>query len=204
MPLIAAHLDADEIDDLLDAVDGVVISGGQDLDPAVYDSPNTSSYKARAESDTFDLALTERAVERGIPVLGVCRGAQIVNVAFGGDLVQEVQIEGGTDHPTYKEMWPDLRGHRHDVDVVAGTRLAEIYRSGNLTVNSLHHQAIGRLGEGVVVTATAPDGVIEAVEHVNADVVAVQWHPEMLGAEDGDALFADLVARARRRVTMPS
>lgn len=202
LPFLAVHGAVDEVEELLDTVDAVVVSGGQDMDPGVYGQENTSSWKVNRASDDFDLALTRAAIGRGLPVLGICRGAQVANVALGGDLRQEVQEVGSACHPTYKEMRPDPSAHRHEVEVHEGTRLAAIYGPGPLVVNSLHHQAIARPAPGLRVTATAPDGVIEAIEGESIDLVAVQWHPEMLRDENGDALFADLVARARARATM--
>ena len=202
LPIVAAHVEGDEVEELLDAVDAVLISGGQDMDPAVYGQANTASRGTARRSDDFDVAVTRAAVDRGLPVLGICRGAQVLNVALGGDLLQEVQQEGSVVHPTYPEMRPEPRRHRHDVDIEPDSRLAAIYGPGRLTVNSLHHQAIGTVAPGLVVTARAEDGVIEAVEGETIDAVAVQWHPEMLHSENGDALFADLVIRADARATM--
>lgn len=202
LPLMAAHVEGDEIDELVAAVDAVLLSGGQDMDPRSYGQENTSSWKVAPRSDEFDIAVTRAAIDRGIPVLGVCRGAQVLNVALGGDLRQEIQQEGSTLHPTYPEMRPHPREHRHDVTVVGGSRLASIYGEGPLRVNSLHHQAIGTIAAGLVATASTVDGVVEAVEGTEIDALAVQWHPEMLHGEDGDALFADLVVRAGRRATM--
>jgi putative glutamine amidotransferase len=202
LPIVAAHVEGDEIDELLAVVDAVLISGGQDMDPALYGQENTSSWKVRRAADDFDIAITRAAIARGLPILGVCRGAQVLNVAQGGDLRQEVQQEGSGPHPTYREMRPAPRAHRHEVMVRPGTRLASIYGHGPLAVNSLHHQAIGTLAPGFVISAVAPDGVIEAIEGETTDIVAVQWHPEMLHDEGGDTLFADLVARARAHATM--
>jgi len=202
LPLIAAHVEGDEIDELLDAVDGVLLTGGHDIDPVAYGQENTSSCKVAPGSDAFDIAVARVAIERDMPVLGVCRGAQVLNVALGGDLIQEIQREGSSEHPTYAEMYPELRGHRHEVVVVEGSRLAAIYGPGPVAVNSLHHQAIAAVASGLVVTARTADGGVEAVEGEAIDAVAVQWHPEMLHDERGDALFTDLVARASGRVTM--
>ncbi|MEM7142315.1 MAG: gamma-glutamyl-gamma-aminobutyrate hydrolase family protein [Actinomycetota bacterium] len=205
LPILAVHVEGDEMDELLDGVDAVLVSGGQDMDPAIYGQENSSSWKVRRESDDFDLELTRRAVDRGLPVLGICRGAQVLSVAFGGDLRQEVQEEGSALHPTYPEMVPAPREHRHDVEIAADTRLAEIYGSGALTVNSLHHQAVGDVPDSLVVSARSEDGVVEAVEGApgsGIDALAVQWHPEMLAGERGGELFADLVERARSRATI--
>jgi putative glutamine amidotransferase len=202
LPIVAAHVEGDEVDELLDAVDAVLISGGQDMDPALYGRQNTSSWKVTRASDDFDIAVAHAAISRGLPILGVCRGAQVLNVALGGTLHQEIQQQGSDAHPTYREMRPEARSHRHEVTVRPGTRLAAIYGDGPRPVNSLHHQAIDTPAPGLVVSAVAPDGVIEAIEGQAADVLAVQWHPEMLHEEGGDALFADLVARARAHATM--
>jgi len=202
LPIIAAHVEGDEIEELLDTVDALLLSGGQDMNPARYGQDNTSSRGPREDSDEFDLAIARAALDRGLPILGVCRGAQVLNVAMGGDLKQEVQAEGEHAHPTYVEMYPNLRGHRHEVALTADSRLAGLYGAESIDVNSLHHQAIGRVADGLCVVAKASDGVVEAVEGTSSDVVAVQWHPEMLRGEGGDVLFADLVERARVRATM--
>ncbi|MEZ5247350.1 MAG: gamma-glutamyl-gamma-aminobutyrate hydrolase family protein [Acidimicrobiales bacterium] len=202
LPIVAAHVEGEEIDELLDAVDALLLTGGQDVDPELYGQAKTSSWRVARVADDFDVALARAAIARGLPVLGVCRGAQVLNVALGGDLRQEIQQQGGGPHPTYREMGPDPRSHRHDVVVRSGTRLAALYAEGPLVVNSLHHQAIGALAPGLVVSAVAPDGVVEAIEGESIDVLAVQWHPEMLRNEGGDVLFTDLVARARMSATM--
>ena len=203
LPLIAPHLDAAELAEVLDDVDAVLLSGGQDVDPAVYGAENTASILVRPESDEFDLRVALASIERGLPVLGVCRGPQVLNVALGGDLRQEVQSTGDPAHPTYAEMaeMEDVRDHRHEIRVVGGSRLEAVIGGPVVTVNSLHHQAIGRVADGLVVSATAPDGTIEAVEGIDADVLAVQWHPEMMDGAATDRLFDDLVERARARLT---
>ncbi len=207
LPIVAAHVEGDEIDELLDTVDAVLVSGGQDMDPSIYGQDNLSSWKVRRESDDFDLELTRRAAARGIPILGICRGAQVLNVAFGGDLLQECQESGSELHPTYPEMIPAPRDHRHEVEVSTGSRLASIYGDGPMTVNSLHHQAVGEVADVLVASARTDDGVVEAVEGApgsGIDALAVQWHPEMLSGEGGGALFADLVERARASATLSS
>lgn len=200
LPIIAAHCAPDEIDELLEIADAVIVTGGRDMDPETYAHENTSSWRPDRPSDEFDMEVTRQALARGLPMLGICRGAQVVNVALGGDLIQEVQSEGSAAHPTYPEMAPAPRAHRHDVDLAAGSRLAEIYGCGHISVNSLHHQAIGTVADGLRVTATSPDGVVEGVE--GDGLVAVQWHPEMMAGQGGEVLFADLVERAHRRATM--
>jgi putative glutamine amidotransferase len=180
----------DGIDDLLDAVDGVVLSGGGDLDPERYDAeaaPETD--RVDPFRDRFDLALTERTLARRTPTLAVCRGIQILNVAAGGTLLQDVPSHRCLDRP---------KASAHGVEIAAESRLAAVVGAARLDVNSLHHQGIDRLGDGLVVTATADDGLVEALEREDDDhLVAVQWHPELLRDRPPHlALFADLVARS--------
>jgi len=197
VPVISPHAHPDELPQLLAVVDGVIITGGQDVDPATYGADVDGSRGVIRSSDDSDLALFMAATAAGLPVLGICRGIQVCNVALGGDLHQEIQADGNINHPTYREM-ADPIAHRHPVDVQTGSRLADIYAAGPLSVNSLHHQAVGRLAEGLHVVATSPDGVVEAVEGDSErfDLLAVQWHPELMAPQDGDPLFEDLVRRS--------
>ncbi len=195
VPLIAPHPGPEELAAILPAVDGVVLTGGQDVDPAVYGAESDGSRGTIRHSDEADIALFNAAVEAGLPVLAICRGIQVANVALGGGLLQEIQAEGSQHHPTYAEMSEPLT-HRHPVEVVADSRLAEIYGSSSIVVNSLHHQAVGNPADGLRTVATSPDGLIEAIEGESCDLVAVQWHPELLDPADGDPLFSDLVERA--------
>lgn len=178
------------IDDLLGAVDGVVLTGGGDIEPERYDvaaAPETD--RVDPFRDRFDLALTERVLERRTPALAVCRGLQVLNVAAGGTLLQDVPTHRCLDRP---------KDAAHAVEVASGTRLADAVGASRLDVNSLHHQGVDRVGDGLVVTATADDGLVEALEPQAGDhVLAVQWHPELMrDRAEHLALFADLVARS--------
>jgi putative glutamine amidotransferase len=149
-------------------------------------------------ADRWELALARRAVERKVPVLGICRGAQILNVAFGGTLRQDIAADGSPHPPTPAEPEAVL-ALRHPVELAPGSRLARLYGAEERVVNTIHHQALDRVADALVPVAWAPDGVVEAVEarDPDVDVVAVQWHPEKI-IDDGErALFADLVERAR-------
>lgn len=171
--------------------DGLLLPGGADLGPARYgQEPRPETVAVVDFQDELDLAVTRSYLSSGIPTLAVCRGLQVLNVVCGGTLDQHL-AESSVGHGNAL----------HDVDIVAGTRLAKIVDAERIEVSSYHHQAIGRLGTGLSVAATAADGVIEAVEHETAEVVAVQWHPEDLHTiSDADAaLFADLVERAASR-----
>ena len=132
------------------------------------------------DRDDWEMALFGAARAADLPVLAICRGFQLVNIAFGGTLHQHVGLDDGVGHP----QW-DVSGRlaTHDVYVVAGT-LASSFLAPVVAVNSLHHQTVNQVGEGLIVSATAPDGVVEGLETVDGTLVAVQWHPELLEAPD--------------------
>jgi putative glutamine amidotransferase len=180
------------VEETLDALDGLLFSGGSDLDPAAYGQeahPETSG--VRAERDRGELALLAAALERDLPLLAVCRGSQILNVARGGDLVQHLpDIVGDETHKHTPGVFAD-----HDVEVVPDTRLGALL-GARAPVKSHHHQGFGRLGSGLVPAAYAEDGTLEALEDpAKRFAVGVLWHPE---AGEDPALFAALVEQARR------
>lgn len=183
----------DAIDETLDVLDGVVFSGGIDIDPAAYGAdrhPQTDP--AQAHRDAGELALLGRALERDMPTLAICRGFQLLNVLRGGDLVQHLPEAVG--HEGHREVLGTFS--HHPVAVKEGTRLAEILGTRHDGVHSSHHQGVGRVGEGLVETAWADDGSLEGLEDPDRRfAVAVLWHPEM---EEDKRLFAALVDEARR------
>ncbi|PPF66209.1 glutamine amidotransferase [Clavibacter michiganensis] len=164
--------------------DAVVIMGGEDVAPRFYGG--AAEYEGRSPhrevADAGQIALVRRAVAEGTPLLGICRGAQIVNVALGGTLQQHIEGVGGHRNDA-TDITAVMRDH--DVRVSAGSRLADALGSTDLVVRSAHHQAVDRPGTGLLVVAVAPDGVPEAVEHESAPVTGVQWHPEDAGADRG-------------------
>jgi putative glutamine amidotransferase len=175
----------------LSSFDGVLLPGGADVEPRRYGADAAPQTKDTvAFQDDFDLGLTRAAIDLELPALAICRGMQVLNVALGGSLVQHVGETNTLHHNAI-----------HHVSVTAGSRLHAIVGAETIDVSSYHHQAIDRLGTGLTVTAVAADGVVEALEHRRADIVAVQWHPEDRHATwDTDAaLFADLIDRARKR-----
>ena len=180
------------IDETLAAVDGIVFSGGADVDPQMYGAaPHPQTDTPQARRDAAEVALLQAALERDLPTLAICRGFQLLNVARGGDLVQHLPDELG--HDDHKQVPGTFA--EHPVEVKEGTRLAGMVGAGP-DVASHHHQGIGRLGEGLVETAWATDGTLEGVEDPSRRfAVGVQWHPE---AGQDDALFASLVEEARR------
>jgi gamma-glutamyl-gamma-aminobutyrate hydrolase PuuD len=179
------------IAETLETVDGLVFSGGSDLDPNLYGAeahPETDGV-VRAR-DEFELELMQAALARDLPVLAICRGSQILNVALGGDLEQHVPDRVGTN--VHKEVAGVFA--EHDVEVLAETRLGAVLGDRH-DVKSHHHQGFARLGEGLQVSARAPDGTVEGLEDPSRRfTVGVLWHPE---AGEDLALFEALVAEAR-------
>jgi gamma-glutamyl-gamma-aminobutyrate hydrolase PuuD len=181
----------DGVAETVEALDGIVFSGGADVDPARYGAdahPETDT--PQAQRDAAELALLTAALEQDVPVLAICRGFQLLNVARGGDLVQHLPEEVGTDE--HKEVPGTFS--KHPVEVKDGTRLASLIGARS-DVTSHHHQAVGRIGDGLVETAWARDGTLEGLEDPSRRfAVGVQWHPE---AGEDQALFEGLVQEAR-------
>ena len=202
IPVVLVPVDAREIDDVLDRVDGLLFTGGGDIAPSAYGAdPHETVRGVSVERDTFELELVRKAYERRMPVMAVCRGMQVINIALGGTLVQDLPSHTGvhghdiTGEGVYE---PHLQAK-----VEEGCRLAGIIGPGLHSINSIHHQAVEELGDGLVVVASAIDGTIEAIDHENHDwpLIAVQWHPEFLGMrDDGPShdLFASLVESAAK------
>ena len=180
----------EDVEETLDALDGIVLSGGADIDPARYGQEgHAATSGVERFRDDYEFALLERALERDMPVLGICRGSQVLNVGLGGDLVQHLP---DFSDETHKDVPGDFADH--EVDVEPGTRVGGLL-GNRAPVKSHHHQGFGRLGDGLVVSARADDGTVEAVEDPERRfAVGVLWHPE---AGEDMALFAALVEEAR-------
>jgi len=154
---------------------GLVLGGGGDIDPKYYGEPNRQAQDPRRERDEMELALFREARESGLAVLGICRGLQLINVAYGGTLDQDI----GDAHRGDTHRGGTAKHALHKVDVVEGTLLRSIVGAATYEVVSRHHQAVKSLGGGLRVAAAAPDGVIEAAEDPScAFLLGVQWHPE--------------------------
>jgi len=177
----------------LDAVDGLIIGGGDDISPDLYGMQLVASARLDPARDAMERRLVEAAMARGLPVMGICRGAQMINVALGGTLHQDAY---GT-YTASKRLWTILP--RKDVQVCAETRLAAIAGTEPMRVNALHSQAVDRLGRDLEVAARDRGGMIQAIErNCTPFALGVQWHPEHLFyARRQRALFAALVAAAR-------
>lgn len=183
IPLLSPE--AETLRAIYERLDGVLIAGGADLDPATYgEAPLPACGRPDTSRDATELALVRWALVDGLPVLAICRGAQVLNVASGGTLFQDLgtQRSAGITHDYFLEDGQYARDTiAHEVRLATGSRLAEIVGAETLSVNSRHHQAVKSLGEGLVATAFAPDGLIEGVETANGlFAIGVQWHPEDL------------------------
>jgi putative glutamine amidotransferase len=182
---------------ILETLDGLVLAGGFDCDPSVYgEEPHPTVEPMDTRRQENDLALAGAARQLGVPTLGICLGLQVMNVAAGGSLVQDIDSQIGT--PIRHASEPENRV-RHDVTIQPGTRLGSILRELHMNVNSSHHQAIRNVAEGFRVTAQAPDGIVEGLEDPQLPFyVGVQWHPEdMPGENSASRLFAAFVEAAR-------
>jgi len=194
--VVPAMEDESAVDDLLDAADGLLLTGGQDLAPSAWGEPlHPKAEIMDARRQRTDLALIARAEARSMPVLGICLGCQEMAVARGGRLIQHLPDEPGVriDHGGGKGQ----RG-RHGVTIEAASRLAKIIGAEPLEVNSTHHQAVREPGRGMRIVARSPDGVIEAIEDPTPGrfFLAVQWHPEDLCAEPRHRALFEALARA--------
>lgn len=177
--------DPDTIRKIFDRLDGLVLAGGSDIVPGRYgEAARPECGPTDPDRDAVEILLVKMALDHSLPILGICRGAQLLNVACGGSLYQDIaaQVPAAIKHDfTAKQGHHDRTGSPHDVTVKAGSKLAEILGTTFLPVNSIHHQAVKELGSGLVASAYAPDGVVEALEmSSHAFVLAVQWHPEDL------------------------
>lgn len=181
----------------LDQVDGIIIGGGDDISPDLYGGETMISVGVRLdpERDELERCLAEQAIARNIPILGICRGAQMLNVAFGGTLDQDAWATYGAARKI-RTILP-----RRRIDVLDNTHLARIAGQDDMNVNALHSQAVCRLGEGMRVSARDENGMIQAIERARDPfALGVQWHPEHLFyARRQRAIFRALVVAARAR-----
>ncbi len=200
LPVILPPLPPSFAASLLDAVDGLCVPGGPDIHPRLYGhEPHPALGPTEDELDAFEVALVAEALERDMPVLGICRGAQMINVATGGTLHQHLPacVEGALPH----RQDADLAVSTHAVRVAEGSRLAATLGDDVAEVNSLHHQAVDLLGEGLEAVAWAPDGVVEAIEGTgDAFLLGVQWHAEgLVDRPEARRVLAAFVAAAAER-----
>lgn len=186
--------------EIMPLLSGLLLIGGSDVNPSLYTTGpvHPKTYGLYPERDETEIGLVRMAIARQMPILGICRGLQVLNVALGGSLVQDIP-----------DQWPGALVHdaddetivRHPIRIEPESRLIQIVGAATVEVNSYHHQAIDRLAPGLTAVAWAPDGVVEAVEGREWPfVLGVQWHPELLSEREGPhaALFQALIMAARR------
>jgi len=191
---------------MLETVDALLLAGGSDVDPALYGGEAGDEDQYDRRRDDFEIRLIDEAIKRDMPILGVCRGIQILNVAYGGSIQNLRDDEArGPRHGIGTSSFT-----AHEVTLARETNLAGILGAGTRQVNSFHGQAVDRIGDGLVVCAVANDDIVEAIERPGRSmVIGVQWHPEIASLTDADALalFEALVARAdayrQSRATTP-
>lgn len=197
--LMPVHIEPREAQEILERFDGLLLTGGGDVHPRHYQGEMRQEiYGVNEERDTFDRTLTIAAIDLGMPVLGVCRGMQMLNVALGGTLDPHL--------PDRPELGPHDRADgserhvAHAVRLQPDTRAARAARTEELDVPSMHHQGVEKLGDGLLASGWSPDGLVEAVEHEDGWVVGVQWHPEITAAGDpaNQGFFDALAEQARR------
>lgn len=197
VPVLLPPVAAIEI--VVEGLDGLVFPGGGDIAPDHYGGDDhDENYDVCRERDGFEIELVRAALERPhMPLLCICRGMQVLNVALGGDVIPHLPEVVGEAIP---HRAPGLRAVPHDVTIVAGSRTQAIHGVETMRIQSIHHQAVGRLGRGLTVAARSSDGVIEAVElESHSFAIGVQWHPELDAAETPPRrIFAALVEHARR------
>ena len=207
IPWLVPLVDDETLRGIYEKLDGVFLPGGADIDPVSYGTaPHPLCDKTDRDRDRVELALARWAIEDGKPLLGVCRGMQLINLAAGGTLYQDLaeQMTGSIKHDYFPFGGQTFRRDylAHEVDVRPNTRLASVFGAGALRVNSMHHQGVRDVGRDLVVSATSSDGLVEALEAPNgAYVVGVQWHPEALTDSQDSArvLFEDFVREATER-----
>ncbi len=198
LPVVLAHSDPSDVPHLLERFDGVLLPGGGDMDPSSYgEVPEADSlYGIRPTADLFEVAVVREAQKRRLPLFGVCRGLQVINVAFGGTLHQDLP-----DHP--KDLVDRAFAGHYRAAIDPTSRLHSIVNNTELVINSLHHQGVKDVGEGLKIGAAADDGVVESIESTDLswEMLAVQWHPECLRKDHSVALLDWFVDAAKRRMT---
>ena len=178
--MLPACLPQEDVDALLPGIDGLLIPGGADVDPLLYgEEPRQNLGLTKASNDHFEIRLLRAARAAHKPILGVCRGEQVLNVAFGGTLYQDLPSQL-PDSLRHRQTPVDRNEGTHTLDIVPDSLLFELYGTEKLAVNSFHHQAVKDLAPGFSVSARARDGVVEAIEIREENILGVQWHPEAM------------------------
>lgn len=183
-------------EDFPEFADGLIFTGGGDINPLLFgEEPIQENGEISPLRDEFELTLCQEALERKIPILGICRGMQIMNIAAGGGIYQDIGAQTGT---TLKHIQQAPRScGTHSVTLAADTILSHLWQKEKIIVNSVHHQAVSVLGKDIIASAHSADGLTEAIEHTGKSfAVGVQWHPEAMENKEQEALFAAFIKAA--------
>jgi len=196
LPVLVPHVMPEDADDMISRLDGLIVSGGDDIDPASYGAEDEGvTLQPNPEADRCEMSLVQAAAKARKPVLGICRGSQIVNIAFGGSLHQHMLADEVKDvHGKRPEILSEILAVRHEVEIAPDSILADALGTSPRRINSTHHQAVKDVAEGFKAVAWAPDGIVEAIQsNIHNNILAVQWHPEKLPAPDNQELFEWIV-----------
>lgn len=189
LPVIFPNLmDEVAITQYAEMIDGLLVTGGGDIDPSIYgEQPHPGLGEVSPQRDFFEIALVQKVLQLNKPILGLCRGCQVINVAMGGDVYQDIYAQSDTPLLQHRQKAP--RSHAsHDVDIDPQSILYQIIQKPRIKVNSFHHQAVRKIGGQLKVSARSDDGIIEAIESkAHRFVLATQWHPENLLRKDDPA-----------------
>ena len=199
VPILLPHI-PEGVNKYLEVLNGLVVTGGNfDIDPALYgDNSRHETVITKDRRTRFEWAITEGALNKNIPILGICGGHQLINVILGGTLLQHIpdDIKNPLEHQQRLAGTPQGQPH-HDVEIIKGTMLHKITGSLRYKTNSSHHQAIKKLGKGLVMNAHTSDGVIEGIEHIEKRfVLGLEWHPEYLVSQEDKNIIAAFVEAA--------
>jgi putative glutamine amidotransferase len=200
LPVILAPLKEGDQTFVLDRLDGVILTGGPDINPELYGAaPDALTFTCTPERDQFELSLAKEAFSRDMPILGICRGMQMMNLALGGDLIQDIRQETGSTiaHNDPKRPRNVLA---HEVNIELDSMLYKIIGQSQIAVNSFHHQAVGKQGQRTKITARSTDNVVEGIEILGLQfALGIQWHPESLWEQSPQffALFDAIVQKAK-------
>ena len=195
--LLPVVKDIDDVPRMIERLDGVIVSGGVDIDPKLYGEPNNHANGINNDRDAFEIAVISAARDKQKALLGICRGTQIMNAAFGGSLFQDIptQVKGALRHHRQE----DGSETYHTTNLIKESPLTEIFQSEIIRTNSSHHQSIRELGEGLELLAIAEDGIVEAFTcPEDSCTFAVQWHPERMTDDSGQIALAGWFAAQAR------
>jgi putative glutamine amidotransferase len=202
IPVVIPLVDDEMAKVIVSKCDGFILSGGEDVDPHSYgEDPDPKLRKTSGKRDEMELAVVKYAKENKKPVFGICRGIAMLNAALGGTVTQD--IESNYENPIKHYQTADRPNPTHEIMIEKGSKLQNIFGTETVRVNSMHHQAVGKLADGLVATAKATDGIIEGIEGTDNEwyALAVQWHPEEMAAQDEAMhnLFKTFVGKCKKK-----